>query len=125
MHFTGAISGNNVLVYNRGASAGSTDSFRGELFKVKFIRGDAAAAGSVFLYESGVALELLWQKIGGLQTSSNHYPRVYPVDETNVAISGAGGIVVPRVVTAPLVIVGSGFGNAASGVSGLQIWFKR
>ena len=122
--FTGTISGNNVGIYN-GNVLGSTMSIKGEVVKVLFYRGDAAAAGSVFLYESGVTPELIFQKIGALQTNSVHYPTVYPVDNTNAAISGAGGTVVRRIVNAPLFVVGSGWGNAGSTISGLYIYLNQ
>ena len=68
----------------------------------------------MFLYASGAGTqEELFRKIDNLQTDSVHYPRIYPVDNTNISISGAGGIVVPRVLNdVPLRLVGSGCGNA-------------
>jgi len=120
---TGVISGNNVLVYN-GNVLGSTFSPVGAIQKIIFKGGDARAAGSLFVYESGVTLELLFQKVGALQTDSVHYPRVYPVDETNTSISGTSNApLVPRIVAAPLVIVGSGWGNAGSTISGLVVYY--
>lgn len=124
-----------IKVYRTAAITGSDDSngnialytnhaITGEILKVIFTRGDARAAGSLQIFESGVAPEEIVRLKTTLQTSQSIYPMVFPVDATGGAISGAGGVVVPRVTNAPLLIVGSGLGNAGSSFSGLQIYYR-
>lgn len=71
--------------------------------------------GSIFLVASGTeGAELIWgAKAGSVAAYTYAYPRVFPVDNTNTLVSGAGGTVVPR-ATATVVMLG---GSAPDGGS--------
>ena len=125
-----------LKTYNTGRITGSADSngniavstdvpIIGTIHKVSLRRGDARAAGSIEIFESGISFEKVAQLGTSLQTNQSVYPAVFPVDSNGgAAISGAGGTVFKRVVYAPLVIVCSGLGNAGSSFSGLSIYYE-
>lgn len=118
----GAISGNNPDVY-------SNMPINGEIVKIDFRRGDARAAGSLFVYASGSTPEQVFLLKTAMQSDATFYPAVYPVDQDNniisggTTLSGVVGTVFRRAVNAPIRIVGSGWGNAGSTISGINIWY--
>jgi hypothetical protein len=111
----GAITGVNPSTY-------SNMNINGEIVKIIYKRGDAAAAGSLWVYESGATPEQILFIKNVLQTDAVFYPFVAPVD--NLAVTGSPQAFFRRAVNAPIQVVGSGFGNASSGISGLFIYFR-